>query len=241
MGQIPTALNGVGGFQDSSGIGHTVNAEGLWRAISKDVRVISDPATFWTDLREVVESVLSPRPGPGVLLIAKDVFSLTVPPRPADWPTDLSTMRAGAQPRPSMLRDLIERLGRAKAPLDGGGSRSAGWGRSGPAGHAGAADADPCGDDAIGHQRVSCGRPALSRCHRNGGHPSAHGYMNDVADLVIVVGSSLEIMQRAPVMAGLSRADLVFVCSDVSLCGRTFPRGHAHRVRCPGVHNGVAV
>ena len=74
VGQIPTALNGVGGFQDSSGIGHTVNAEGLWSAISKDVRVISDPATFWTDLREVVESVLSPRPGPGVLLIAKDVF-----------------------------------------------------------------------------------------------------------------------------------------------------------------------
>ena len=55
------------------------------------------------------------------------------------------------------------------------------------------------------------------------GHPSAHQYINDTADLVIVVGSSMEIMQRAPIVSGLGRADLVFVNPDVDLCARTFP------------------
>ena len=223
VGQIPTGLNGVGGFQDSSGIGHTVNAKGLWSAISKEVRVISNPETFWTDLREVVESILSPRPGPGVLLIAKNVFSLTVPPRPADWPTDLSTMRACRQPRPSMLRDLIERLGRAKAPLI----------VAGPDVRAGGAQDQfvtlarrmqiPVVTTLSDIGAFPADDPLCLGVIGTAGHPSAHRYVNEVADLVIVVGSSLEIMQRAPVMDGLGRAELVFVCPEVSLCARTFP------------------
>ena len=94
-----------------------MNAKGLWSAISKEVRVISNPETFWTDLREVVESILNPRTGPGVLLIAKNVFSLTVPPRPADWPTDLSTIRACRQHLgPACFGTSSRRLGRARRP-----------------------------------------------------------------------------------------------------------------------------
>ena len=210
VGQIPTGLNGVGGFQDSSGIGHTVNAKGLWSAISKEVRVISNPETFWTDLREVVESILSPRPGPGVLLIAKNVFSLTVPPRPPDWPTDLSTMRACRQPRPSMLRDLIERLGRAKAPLI----------VAGPDVRAGGAQ----------DQLVTLARrmqiPVVTTLSDIGafpaddplclgvigtaGHPSPIG-TSMVADLGIVVGSSLEI-------GGVRRSWMVWASGLVFVC-----------------------
>ena len=72
------------------------------------------------------------------------------------------------------------------------------------------------------------------------GHPSAHRYVNEVADLVIVVGSSLEIMQRAPVMDGLGRAGTVFVCPEVCSVPGHF-RSHAHRVGRVGFHHYVAV
>src|SRR4029077_15688269 len=46
-GQPPRKLEGKGAFQDSSGIGHSVNAEGLWAAISKYRARISEPGQFW--------------------------------------------------------------------------------------------------------------------------------------------------------------------------------------------------
>jgi len=224
VGQIPTALNGVGGFQDSSGIGHTVDARGLWSSIAKTVCVIDNPKTFWEDLEAVVREILSPRRGPGVLLIAKDIFGQVVPPRPTSWPKDISSLRGLKQPRASELKDLSDRLSRARAPVMvvGPEVRSAG-----------------ARDQLITLARITqtpvvstlsdvaafpADDPLYLGVVGTAGHPSVHSYINDVADLVIVVGSSMEFMQRAPVAAGLQRADLIFVSSEVGLCERTFPK-----------------
>src|SRR5204863_4967096 len=47
VGQSPMHLDGRGAFQDSSGIGRTVNAERLWSAISKYQCRITDHNQFW--------------------------------------------------------------------------------------------------------------------------------------------------------------------------------------------------
>src|SRR5262245_27660613 len=74
VGQPPTALEGLGAFQDSSGIGRSVNAEKLWAAISKYSIRLTDPARFWEHLDTAVTAALSGRPGPAVLLIPRDLF-----------------------------------------------------------------------------------------------------------------------------------------------------------------------
>src|SRR5262249_58644003 len=64
VGQVPTAHAGRGGFQDSSGVGRTVDAIALWRSIAKYVARIGAPADLWSVLRQAVEAALSGRPGP---------------------------------------------------------------------------------------------------------------------------------------------------------------------------------
>src|SRR5690242_18077831 len=82
VGQPPTGLAGRGAFQDSSGVGRTVDADRLWAAISKYRARITDPARFWECLDTAATAALSGRPGPAVLLIPRDLFDRDVGPRP---------------------------------------------------------------------------------------------------------------------------------------------------------------
>ena len=47
VGQIPTDLEGRGGFQDSSGKNNTLNALHFWKSITKYTEKIVDPGMFW--------------------------------------------------------------------------------------------------------------------------------------------------------------------------------------------------
>ena len=48
VGQPPDKLDGRGAFQDSSGIGRSVNADRLWAAISKyQASASTSPDQFW--------------------------------------------------------------------------------------------------------------------------------------------------------------------------------------------------
>ncbi len=73
IGQIPTNLEGKGGFQDSSGLAGTMNAQTLFQNVSKFCRKITSPHHFHTDFSEAVEAAVTGRKGPSVLLIPKDV------------------------------------------------------------------------------------------------------------------------------------------------------------------------
>src|SRR5262249_2523285 len=59
VGQPPTTLEGRGAFQDSSGIGRSVNAEALWAALSKYRARITRPGDFWPCLVEAVTAALT--------------------------------------------------------------------------------------------------------------------------------------------------------------------------------------
>src|SRR6187549_1320529 len=62
VGQVASPLEGMGGFQDSSGIGRTVDGQRLWTAVAKHVDKL-DGRHFWERLYEAVSTALSGRPG----------------------------------------------------------------------------------------------------------------------------------------------------------------------------------
>src|SRR6476620_10721331 len=83
VGQPPTHLEGRGAFQDSSGIGRSVNAAALWGAISKFQARITAAEQFWQALGSAVTAALSGRQGPAVLLVPRDLWDGEVGPRPS--------------------------------------------------------------------------------------------------------------------------------------------------------------
>jgi acetolactate synthase-1/2/3 large subunit len=48
------------------------------------------------------------------------------------------------------------------------------------------------------------------------GHPSAHRYLNEHADLIVAVGTGLDVMTRAPLGPAFERADLAIINVDAS-------------------------
>ena len=57
VGQPPAALDGRGSFQDSSGIGRTVDAHALLSTVSKTVQRLLDPGRFWEQLTEALTAL----------------------------------------------------------------------------------------------------------------------------------------------------------------------------------------
>ncbi|MBL1097860.1 thiamine pyrophosphate-binding protein [Streptomyces coffeae] len=117
IGQPPTALEGRGAFQDSSGIGRTVDAEAILGAITKKVVKLGPPETFWRDVLDAVRTALSGRPGPVAVLVPRDVFEAEVGDRPDGFPATL----AGAADPPTFDREaartLFDEIRQAKRPV----------------------------------------------------------------------------------------------------------------------------
>jgi acetolactate synthase-1/2/3 large subunit len=215
VGQVPTSHEGRGGFQDSSGVGRTVDAVGLWRSIAKFVARVTSPADFWSLLHQAALVALSGRPGPAVLLLPRDIQAAEVPPMPAWFPRDLAAMQ-----RPSPVRDqtaaraLLERLRQARRPVMIVGSGVARCSNPG----------------AVVRFARECGVPVVTTIGDPGafpndeprylgtigvaGHPSAHRYLNEEADLIVAVGSGLDVMTRAPITAALARVPVGVVNVD---------------------------
>ena len=76
VGQSPTALDGRGAFQDTSGRNGSLNAEALFSAVSVYCRRIVNPDHILTELPEAVSAARDG--GPAVLLLPKDVQQATV-------------------------------------------------------------------------------------------------------------------------------------------------------------------
>lgn len=74
VGQPPTAMDGRGSFQDTSGRHGALDAEALFGAVSVHCRRVVDPATIDDALNEALAAA---RRGPAVLLLPKDVQQST--------------------------------------------------------------------------------------------------------------------------------------------------------------------
>jgi len=227
VGQVPSRLEGLGGFQDSSGVGNTVDASGMWNAISKEVRQVQSAHTIWKDLLEVVDSAVNGRKGPGVLLIPKNVFSEPAPLRPVGWPTSLDALERSVCAKDETINFLADQLKGAERPVIIAGPmvRDSEQAR---AVHAFAkmkqipvvttlADVGAFPND----------DPLYLGTIGTAGHPSAHRYLNEESDLLIAVGTNLELMFRAPISGALGRCQTFFVNTDTSLAMRTFPEAIA--------------
>jgi acetolactate synthase I/II/III large subunit len=221
VGQVPRNLEGRGGFQDSSGVGHTIDAVAMFRAISKHVAFVGDPATFWSHLHDALAAALSGRPGPAVLLVPRDVFALDVPARPAHFPSSLAAFR-----RAAALPDLspaLEALRAARRPV-------LLWGP-------GVARADASEElarlvRALRLPVVTTMADSAAFAHDDplflgvigaAGHPSAHDYLSQRADLLVSVGCDLGAMVRSPIASALERCRVLALASDATSVRHAVP------------------
>jgi acetolactate synthase I/II/III large subunit len=72
VGEAPSDLQGRGAFQDTSGAGDTVDALAVYRAVATWAARVRDPASIPALLDEAIGRAKGRRPGPVVLLVAKD-------------------------------------------------------------------------------------------------------------------------------------------------------------------------
>jgi acetolactate synthase-1/2/3 large subunit len=214
VGQPPRELEGRGAFQDSSGIGRSVDAKALFGAITKHVVKIENPHEFWEALRGAVQAALSGRPGPAVMLLPRDLYERDVGSRPRWLPATLDAFRRTAPVEPLAVRSLFDALREAKRPvlvLGTGVERST----------------DPVAVRAF-VERASIpvvttmgslgsfphAHPLFLGAVGAAGHPSAHDYVNQQADLLVAVGTGLDIMTRRPLAAALTRCPVAVVNID---------------------------
>lgn len=199
VGQPPTGLAGAGAFQDSSGIGRTVDAEGLLRAVTKDTVHLPGGPGFWPVLGAAVGAALGGRPGPVAVLLPRDAMTADVPPMPAGWvPALLDAIRPRPVPRDE-LAGLDARLRAARSPvllLGHGVRRSPG----------GAAVAEFAGRIGVpvavtmgARGEFPAGSPLFLGVLGVAGNPSVADYVRTRADLVVAVGTGISVMTRSPV------------------------------------------
>lgn len=223
VGQVARSHEGTGGFQDSSGRGRTVAAAQMWRAIAKDVREVRSGETLWDDLLGAVRAALSGRPGPAVLLVPRDVWEIPVEARPNDWPQTLSEVSPPMTPPVEAMDRLEHDLRSARHPVmvvgalglkDGANSAVRSFAR-----RAQVPVVTTLADVGAYPQDDSLYLGTIGTA----GHPSAHRYINEQADLILVVGSRLEMMLSAPILPALGRAKIWFVDVDTSCVQERFP------------------
>ncbi|MFD6449161.1 thiamine pyrophosphate-binding protein [Nocardia sp. NPDC060220] len=77
IGQPPTSLEGLGAFQDSSGLSESIDATALFATISKYCARVTDPLELPAQLAAAITAAESG--GPAVLLIPKDVQQQLMP------------------------------------------------------------------------------------------------------------------------------------------------------------------
>ncbi|MFD3428552.1 thiamine pyrophosphate-binding protein [Nocardia fluminea] len=77
IGQPPTSLEGLGAFQDSSGMAESIDAAALFATISRYCARVTDPAELPAQLDAAIAAAHSG--GPAVLLIPKDVQQQPMP------------------------------------------------------------------------------------------------------------------------------------------------------------------
>ena len=261
VGQSPALLDGHGSFQDTSGLGGSLDAEALFSTVSVYCRRVVDPDTVEVALTEALAAA---RRGPAVLLLPKDVqqsdfggeIRATSPSadpigNPAPIAEQLRQVRgpvtiiAGEQVARDDARDELERLRailRARVATvpdakdvsgaPGLGSSSA-LGVTGVMGHPGVADAVAAGAVCL---LVGARLPVTARA----GLDSALA-----AVPVLSLGAELPYVPSMHVHTDDLRGSLSLLNAALSgsgrACGVTVPEQISHEELSPPIHDGSGV
>lgn len=227
VGQPSTKFHGRGAFQDSSGIGRSVNADRLWSAITKYRATIDNPSDFWPCLEAAVRIALGGRPGPSALLIPRDLFDCDVGPRPAWLPARLEDLRKVREVPDTAIAELWGVLRAAASPvlLVGSGVERS----SNPAAVLDFARrlGIPVATTLSSKNLFPNDDPLYLGLVGMAGEPSAHRYLLEEADLIVAVGTGLNMMTCQPIMRALEPSRLAVVNIDL---------GEVLRIVKPAVH-----
>ncbi|MBL8149175.1 MAG: thiamine pyrophosphate-binding protein [Blastocatellia bacterium] len=215
VGQPPSNLEGKGAFQDSSGIGRSVDAIKLWESVTKYTAKISHPEDFWKILLNAVHISLNGRPGPSALLIPRDLYDQDVGDFPQNFPSSLpELLEVDSEVDRSSLLKLIHEIKKAKAPvlILGHGIRRS---RNSEAVISFAKSIEiPVVTTLSGKGEFPNNHPLYMGMVGVAGHPSVHRYLKEVADLIIVIGAGLNIMTRAPLAQVLNEKKIAVINID---------------------------
>jgi acetolactate synthase I/II/III large subunit len=232
VGQAPARGEGRGAFQDSSGIGRSVNAESLFSGIAKTVTKIADATDFWSAFEHAVLAAQTGRPGPAVLLFPRSIWDAEVEPpatelgdriRASTQPAGIALLGPDAAAAGDATTDRVhpEIALRSGVPADAAATRQ------GLCAMLSELRSARCPVLIVGQGVRRCsdpqavldfaralGLPMMTDMSARGevpnddplylgmlgvaGHPSAHRYLRDRADLLVVVGSGLNSMTRGP-------------------------------------------
>ncbi|MGC4807704.1 thiamine pyrophosphate-binding protein [Micromonospora sp. DT233] len=207
VGQPPRDLEGRGAFQDSSGRGGAFDATELFGTISRFCARVDDPAETDKLLAAAIDAARSPRGGPAVLLLPKDVQQA---PAAGFAPVDLlPTSASGPAPGRRAAAELLARTVAAGGEIlvvagDGVGHADA---RAELAALVARLDAwvavTPEGKDTFPNDD-----PRFVGVTGAIGHPSV-GRRLAAAALCVLVGTRLPVMARAGLDAALATVALV--------------------------------
>lgn len=223
VGQTPTSLDGRGAFQESTGIGRTVDALGLWRAMSKFAARIDDETQFWAVFRDALAEALGGRPGPSVLLIPRDLFDREVGEMPEWFPRSVDELRATVAVDALGYHGLVAALRKAKNPALVVGPAAASNGAITNLRRFAEATQIPVFTTMEAVSSFPQEHRLFSGIVGAAGHPSAHAFLNTQADTIVVVGSDLGAMVRGAIAPGLERAKTILVHPEPSEVARALP------------------
>ncbi|WKG04815.1 thiamine pyrophosphate-binding protein [Mycolicibacterium sp. HK-90] len=113
IGQAPTALDGRGAFQDTSGHNGTLDAHALFSAVSVYCRRVTTPGDILTALPEALAAARTG--GPAVLLLPKDIQQADLGEPGAC--NGNGAVRAESAARHGDPRGLVQALRRADGPI----------------------------------------------------------------------------------------------------------------------------
>jgi acetolactate synthase-1/2/3 large subunit len=215
VGQPPSKHEGRGAFQDSSGIGRSVNADRLWSAITKYRARIGEASDFWPCLESAVRTALSGRPGPAVLLIPRDLFDCEVGERPAWLPGRLQDLNDARRAPAEAIVELFDAIRAARTPVLLVGSGVDRCRHPGAVVEFARRLGIPAATTLSSKNSFPNDDPLYLGMVGMAGEPSVHRYLQEEADLIIAVGTGLNVMTAQPIQAALQPERLAVVNVDM--------------------------
>ncbi len=207
VGSAPTASEGRGGFQDMCAHPRTVDALAVYRGITGYAAKVSSPEHLWPALDGALDAL--ERGHPAVLLLPKDVQTA-----PAA-PSDRHRIPSPPAPAPEPSAAVRSALATASRPLIVLGEAASRAGLANPAGALARATGavfalGPNGRDALpaGAHFVGVSGPM--------GHPSVPRAAAE-ADLILALGTDLDIMDRAGLEPALDAVRTVHIAAEPPL------------------------
>jgi acetolactate synthase-1/2/3 large subunit len=215
IGQPPTILEGRGAFQDSSGKNGTANAVALWSSITKYTAKVTDPKEIWQILKAAFQAIFDKKPGPAALLIPKEIFSSCVPARPQNF-INLLKIKNESSVELSIVQKLHAQLQKAAAPLIIVG-KFVRYSVSGEniikiAEQFNGKIATTLADVSGGVQEDNRYLGQVGIC----GHREAHYFLNNIADLVLVLDDDLTVISTTDILKKLSELPLIYIGNNAT-------------------------